>query len=128
MNNLKKYFLLILALTVFIQADVKYSNQYNNCIDKSEGVTSVMLDCMADETKKQDNLLNRNYKKVMLTLNKEKKLELKKSQRLWMKYRDAKCNFFIGLSGGTVDSLNATSCFLDMTADRAYELDSLVME
>jgi len=45
-----------------------------------------------------------------------------------MKYRDANCNFFIGLSGGTMDSLNATSCFLDMTAVRANDLDDLVME
>ena len=106
----------------------QYSTQYNDCIDKSGGVTSVMLDCISDETKNQDKLLNINYKKVMFLLDKEKKHELRKAQRLWMKYRDANCNFFIGLSGGTIDSLNATSCFLDMTAIRVNDLDNLVME
>ena len=116
-----------LFLTILFGSE-EYSTQYNDCIDTSEGVTSVMLDCMADETNNQDKLLNINYKKVMLMLDKEKKLELKNAQRLWMKYRDANCNFFIGLSGGTIDSLNVTSCFLDMTAVRANDLDDLVME
>jgi len=70
-----------LFLTISFGSE-EYSTQYNDCIDKSEGVTSVMLNCIADETNHQDKLLNINYKKVMLMLDKEKKLELKKAQRL----------------------------------------------
>jgi uncharacterized protein YecT (DUF1311 family) len=128
MNRLMRYILLISIIVSLSNADVRYSKQYDDCIENSGGVTSLMLDCIANETNKQDILLNTNYKKVILILDKARRLELKKSQRLWMKYRDAKCNFFIGLSGGTIDSLNATSCFLDMIALRADELNDLVMD
>jgi len=116
------------VITLFSSAEVRYSKKYDDCMDHSKGITSIMLKCIIDEKNKQDMLLNNNYKKVIVTLNKVKKLEFKKSQRLWMKYRDAKCNFFTGLSGGTVDSLNTTSCFLEMTAVRVNELANFLME
>ena len=112
-------------LTPFIKAEIAYSKQYDHCIDNSNGITSVMLNCESDEMEIQKKLLNANYKKVMVTLNQEKKLELKRSQQLWLKYRDAKCDFFYGLSGGTVDLLNGSGCFLEMIATRAYELSNL---
>jgi len=121
----------ILISLYFINASasaLEYSKQYDHCIDNSNGITSVMLNCESDEMEKQEKLLNANYKKVMVTLNQEKKLELKRSQQLWLKYRDAKCGFFYGLSGGTVDLLNSSSCFLEMIAIRAYELSNLVEE
>jgi uncharacterized protein YecT (DUF1311 family) len=51
--------------------------------------------------------------------------ELKKVQRLWMKYRDAKCGFLFGLTGGTMDLIVGGGCHVDMTAQRARELKSI---
>ncbi len=41
------------------------------------------------------------------------------------KYRDTKCNFLFGLTGGTVDLIIGGGCFIDMTAVRAQELKEI---
>ncbi len=81
--------------------------------------------CSSQELKHQDKLLNKNYKDAMKRIDKDKQDELKKVQRLWMKYRDARCNFQFGITGGTIDLLNGDSCLVDMTAQRAEELKSI---
>lgn len=78
------------------------------------------------ETKIQDRKLNKAYKNVMKALEPNKQQELKEVQRLWVKYRDAYCGFYYGLTGGTIDSLNASSCFLNMTTERVEELENIV--
>jgi uncharacterized protein YecT (DUF1311 family) len=94
-------------------------------MDSSGGVTLKMRMCNGDEIKRQDKMLNTNYKQAMKVLNKEKKSELKKVQRLWMKYRDVKCGFEGSLTGGSMDLLMGGACILDMTAKRAKELGSI---
>ena len=80
-----------------------YSREYKRCLDNSGGVTSEMRNCNGNELKFQDNLLNKYYKQAMKVLDAAHRDELKKVQRLWMKYRDAKCGFLFGLTGGTMD-------------------------
>jgi uncharacterized protein YecT (DUF1311 family) len=91
-------------------------------MDKPGGSTSSMLECAVKETKVQDLKLNKEYKNAMKVLEPKKQAELKDVQRVWVKYRDVQCGFYEGLTGGTMDSLNASSCFLNMTADRAEEI------
>jgi uncharacterized protein YecT (DUF1311 family) len=79
-----------------------YSRKYKRCLDNSGGVTSEMRNCNGNELKFQDNLL-KYYKQAMKVLDAAHRDELKKVQRLWMKYRDAKCGFLFGLTGGTMD-------------------------
>ncbi len=81
--------------------------------------------CSSQELKYQDKLLNKNYKDAMKRLDKGKQDELKKVQRLWVKYRDARCNFQFGLTGGTIDLLMGDGCLVDMTAQRAKELEGI---
>jgi uncharacterized protein YecT (DUF1311 family) len=85
-----------------------------------------MLDCGNAEIKIQDTKLNKAYKNAMKVLEPKKQTELKDVQRLWVKYRDAQCGFYNELTGGTIDSLNASSCFLNMTAERAEEIKGFV--
>jgi uncharacterized protein YecT (DUF1311 family) len=94
-------------------------------MDKSGGVTLKMRMCNGDEIKQQDKRLNTNYKKAMQVLSKDQKSELKKVQRLWMKYRDVKCGFEGSLTGGSMDLLMGGACLLDMTAIRADELENI---
>ena len=103
-----------------------YSNQYKLCLDNSGGITSEMRNCNADELKFQDNLLNKYYKRAMKVLDGNKRKELKQVQRQWIKYRDAKCGFDYGLTGGTMDIAIGDGCLVDMTAKRANELKSIV--
>ena len=102
-----------------------YSKQYQRCLDNSGGITTEMRNCNGNELKFQDNLLNKHYKQAMKVLDTKHRDELKKVQRLWMQYRDAKCGFLFGLTGGTMDLIMGGGCHVDMTAERAQELNSI---
>ena len=105
----------------------KPTSNYESCIDNSDGNTGSMHECNLEELKYQDTLLNKNYKLVMQKLSDEEKMKLtmKKLQRLWVKYRDANCDFLYNLTGGTMDILNGDSCLIEMTTKRAVELNDL---
>ena len=110
-----------------LSAESNYSKAYKMCMDNSGGVTLKMRMCNGDEVKQQDKMLNTNYKKAMKVLSKDKKNELKKVQRLWMKYRDLKCGFEGSLTGGSMDLIMGGACLLDMTSVRAKELSTIGM-
>ncbi len=122
----KSFVLLSLTTALLISGDIHYSSSYQSCLDGSGGVTTVMRSCSKRELSYQDGLLNRYYKQAIKLLDKSKRKELKQIQRLWIKYRDAKCSFDYGLTGGTMDLVIGDGCLVDMTAQRADELKSIV--
>lgn len=118
---------LLLALCGLANAaDNDDSPAYKKCMDASGGVTVNMLDCMGAEIKLQDVRLNKAYKAAMTAIEDDKTGQLQNVQRMWIKYRDANCGFVRRLTGGTLDSINAGSCVLQMTRTRAQELENLV--
>jgi uncharacterized protein YecT (DUF1311 family) len=94
-------------------------------MDKSEGVTVNMLNCISDETEYQDIRLNKAYKSVMAELSHDRKNQLKEVQRAWIKYRDANCHFYADPNGGTMATVLSNDCFMQSTANRAKELELL---
>lgn len=123
MRLIKIWPLTIAAVTLTANAaEDGYSKTYSACMDDSGGVTVSMLDCMGGETGLQDARLNQNYKAAMQTLVVAQQIQLRDAQRLWIKFRDADCALLGSLTGGTMDSLNGASCFLDMTKERADDL------
>jgi uncharacterized protein YecT (DUF1311 family) len=100
------------------------SKQYAACMDKSGGVTMGMIECITVENQRQDARLNKAYKTLMAELPPPRKAQLQDAQRAWIKYRDANCNFYDDPDGGTLARVNANSCMLTATADRARELES----
>jgi uncharacterized protein YecT (DUF1311 family) len=98
------------------------SPAYTTCMDTSGGVTVNMLDCVGAGIELQDGLLNQNYKAAMQALTPGQQTQLRDAQRLWIKLRDADCDLLSGLTGGTMDSLNSSSCVLDMTKARVEHL------
>jgi uncharacterized protein YecT (DUF1311 family) len=56
--TLSKRLVLLLSLCCISQIafaeDVRFTKQYSVCMDKSDGVTSNMIDCIVAETKHQD--------------------------------------------------------------------------
>lgn len=126
--------LLTLSLTalassnLYAQEASLLSPKFSACMDKTEGTTNDMLNCVGEETKYQDSLLNKNYKTVIAQLSLDRQKQLKEAQRLWVKYRDANCNFYVDPEGGTMAVLNSASCFMETTAQRAKELANLQQE
>ncbi len=128
----KKYLItamLTLALTSSALAADKYSEEYNTCMKgskASQGVTMAILNCGSKEIKHQDKRLNGTYKALKKSLSKSRQKELLTAQRLWIKYRDANCDFYNDPNGGTMHRLFAQECFMEATRSRADELKSML--
>ena len=101
---------------------------YDACIDRSGGVTSRMRECNHRELTRLDTQLNIAYQNALRSLPQAKRTELRSVQRAWITYRDAKCGFEYGRTGGTIDGLNGDGCRIEMTTQRTKELKSLAQE
>lgn len=120
-------FILSLSLSPLSLAleDQEYSTAYSQCMDKSDGVTTNMVDCTTAELQRQDARLNQNYKAAIKELTPEKQKQLRDIQRLWIQFRDAECGFYSDLTGGTIDRIFSSSCLLKQTKVRADDLGEL---
>lgn len=127
---IKQFICALMVVLGFIQMaqadDRSLSKQFTACMDKAGGVTASMVECTAAETKRQDVRLNKAYKNLMNTLSATRKKELQSTQRLWMKYRDANCKFYYDPNGGSIVRVTSAGCFMDMTTERANELENFL--
>ncbi|MFJ4373583.1 lysozyme inhibitor LprI family protein [Pseudomonas japonica] len=112
------------ALALLGASPMAQADSYSQCM-KGAASTVAMRDCSGVELKRQDSRLNQAYKQAMASLEAEQQGKLRDAQRLWVKYRDANCGMYYGLTGGTIDQLNGAGCEVDMTKQRADELEKL---
>jgi uncharacterized protein YecT (DUF1311 family) len=119
---------LLLNAPALAAADSEMSQAYLACMNKSNGVTVEMLDCMSAELTRQDARLNENYKRLMSKLSAKRKEGLLEAQRAWIKFRDTNCSFYYDPEGGSAAHLAGTDCTLSATADRATELKNLTKD
>lgn len=106
-------------------AEPVMTKQYEACMSASDGVTVGMLDCIADETRRQDAKLNVNFKAAMVATPKARQPKLRDAQRNWIKFRDSDCAFLSDPDGGTAAAVDSASCILTATAERAKSLADL---
>lgn len=122
-----KHYLTGLALACVLplaQAN-DYTPGYGQCMDKASS-TVAMSECIRAETQLQDQRLNRVYKQLMGKLDAGQQKSLRDVQRKWLAYRDGNCGFHVQASGGTMAQLEGGSCVMDMTRDRAAELERVL--
>jgi uncharacterized protein YecT (DUF1311 family) len=119
-------FLAVASAQAFGQEKDLLSAEYTKCIEHSGGTDPGMLDCMGAEAERQDKRLNDVYKKLMDELKPERKKELQEVQRLWIKYTEANCNFYLDPDGGTAARLAASECPVLAKAARAKELENFI--
>lgn len=105
-------------------ADSKISQQYTACMNKASS-TMGMVQCTSAEIARQDARLNKAYNALMSKQSKTRKQELQTAQRLWIKYRDANCKFYVDPNGGSIAQVKAANCVMNETANRATELENL---
>jgi uncharacterized protein YecT (DUF1311 family) len=103
------------------------SEQYSECMNQSSGVTVTILDCIATETKKQEFLLNKAYKKVMENLSVKRKKQFHNTQSLWIKYRDANCDFYTDADSGSLATIVLNKCFLTEISLRRKEIEKVLL-
>lgn len=114
----------ILALALLAASPLAQADSYSQCM-KGAMTTASMRECSGAELKRQDDLLNKHYKVAMASLGEEQKGKLRDAQRKWVAYRDANCGMYYTMTGGTIDQLNGIGCEVDMTKQRAGELENL---
>jgi uncharacterized protein YecT (DUF1311 family) len=86
-----------------------------------------MLDCSDEELRRQDARLNSTYRRAISSFPSENREALKEAQRAWIKYRDTSCALLQAVEGGgTLASVAAAGCVLEMTAERAQWIESLL--
>jgi uncharacterized protein YecT (DUF1311 family) len=117
--------LVLWPVELLAAGDADMSKEYLTCVDKAEGVTIKILDCMSAETQKQDTKLNDNYKKLMAEQSAGQKKSLLDAQRAWIQFRDTNCRFYYDPEGGSAARMASNECYLNMTTDRAKELKNL---
>jgi uncharacterized protein YecT (DUF1311 family) len=122
-NNQMKIITFLLILLNSAAFAEKGNLSVETCINKTNGSTLQILGCIDVEIKKQDKRLNTAYQNLMKSLTNKRKEELKKTQQLWIKYRDANCDFYRDPDGGTMASIFGANCIMDMTTQRAKELE-----
>lgn len=71
---------------------------------------------------KWDARLNKAYKKLTTNKDNPRTKNLIKTQKLWIKYRDANCHYYTDQEG-TIGRIEYSECMRIMTARRALELE-----
>ena len=105
--------------------DSKTRPEYQACLDRSGAETFALQQCGDEEMTWQDARLNRLYKQALAQLSTIEKEELRTAQRAWLKQTDATCRWDAS-SEGQGQMLDAQSCRLNRTTNRADELDAMV--
>lgn len=120
----KRYLMFLALLAPMAQADDN-SPAYSQCMDNASS-TVAMSSCIQTETQLQDQRLNRVYKQLSSKLEPASQKSLRNVQRQWITYRDVNCKFHVQASGGTMAQLEGGICVLDMTRERAAELERVL--
>ena len=90
--------------------------------------TMSIVQCLQERTDFWDKRLNRAWKAVNASLASEPQrvVALKAAEQAWLKFRDANCAFQYS-QGGTIRQIATAGCMLEMTQNRAIELQKELM-
>ena len=73
-----------------------------------------------------DFMLNKAYSQLMGVLEKDRKEELKKAQKAWLKFRDLNAKFITaGYKGGSIATLINNQALIEMTQNRTAQLTKM---
>jgi len=87
-----------------------------------DGSTYEIVECLKAKTAQWDKRMTIAYQRIMNAGEAKQREQLRVTQRLWIRYRDANCLYY-GLGEGTVARIDAGDCMLRMTQSRALELE-----
>lgn len=100
----------------------------SNCIQNARANDLLTKDCIYAEERTWDRRLNGAYSRLRSQLADEKtRASLDAMQQRWIKYRDARCDFYFVAGGeGTASRVSAANCLLELTVSKTVELESLI--
>lgn len=91
----------------------------------SAGGEAAHATCADNEAAAWDLLLNKRWAELAMSMAKDKFDALKSVQKLWLSYRDAKCDYLKKDDESMMGYMNAALCRLDETSRRTLELRDL---
>jgi len=109
----------LLMSTVSDASDMSVT--YENCVRGSHDQQQFMQ-CLKEEIMQQDRRLNKNYRLAMHEIASDRKADLRKVQRIWIKYKSAKCSLYHHATSGSGGVMDELECLLRETVRRADEL------
>ena len=88
-----------------------------------------MTECAYKEYRAANAELNKEYAQLVSTLDAEEKSQLKEVQLIWIKYRDANCEFVADrFKGGTMRPMVLAFCLAELTSQRTVQLRNEIKE
>lgn len=86
--------------------------------------TAGMRDCYIRESAVWEQMLNQRYDALSARLSEASAQKLREIQRAWTAWREEKCQMpYLLYEGGTIAVPSSAYCFMEVTAERALELD-----
>ncbi|MBW8733778.1 MAG: DUF1311 domain-containing protein [Asticcacaulis sp.] len=108
-------------------SDPVYSSQFRTCIAKAGAVDFAIAHCNSEEFARQDQTLNTVYAKLVAELEPSRREALRKSERLWVQFREAQCDYeAAGDAGGTLAPVIHENCRMRATFYRTKDLQHLL--
>ncbi len=102
------------------------SRAFDQCVDKTGGVTASMRDCAHDEGLRQDREMNALYKQAMQRLDPAGRLKLRREQQAYKRHVDKTCAVAVQPDAeGTAGLLEADGCALKAEDRRIEQLRGL---
>jgi uncharacterized protein YecT (DUF1311 family) len=84
-----------------------------------------MNECVGRNMKAADEKLNQTYRALMAKVSKDGAEQLRKSQRAWLAWRDAQCEFdTMSSRTGSIHSAMQGMCIEQLTREQTKHLDS----
>jgi uncharacterized protein YecT (DUF1311 family) len=94
------------------------------CTSTPTGASNLgTADCYRIEAAIWDDLLNKNFKSLLDTLDDGQAAKARAMQRAWLGYRDTTCNFYMDKIQGSMATPMGSACAARETARRALLLD-----
>jgi uncharacterized protein YecT (DUF1311 family) len=114
----------ITVVTLLLATGAARADDKINC--KSQDLNQMQLDqCAGQDFTAADAKLNALYKVMISKYDATNGALLKASERAWLAYRDAQCDFATnGTAGGTINSMMDTMCRTTQTNARIKELNA----
>lgn len=89
----------------------------------SDGPMMQMNECLSAEYRRVEGLLSSRYRALLQSL--ASPIELRESQRTWLRFRDATCKYEVsGIAfGGSLYPYAKNACLIDLTKKRIRDID-----
>lgn len=109
------------GVVAFTAGGAHAESKYDACMNGASS-TVAMQDCQMAALAEVDTRLNAAYRKAIDALPVDQQEKLRKSERLWITFRDADCGVFYGNDTGTMATIQGGGCMIERSEQRIQNL------